>query len=186
MDHLEIEFKILINQETYEKIIADYQSKQIDEYSQTNYYLFHDELDKRRYSLRIRYKKGKYELTLKTPHDKGLNEYNLDIDEKIKEQIFHHQKISNKIFDFLEKENIHCEDLICGSYLTTYRHDIPLENGLLSIDRNEYNHHVDYEIEFEVNDYEKGLKQFQQIIEPYGLIYKENCLSKIRRMKQTL
>ena len=71
MDHLEIEFKILINQETYEKIIADYQSKQIDEYSQTNYYLFHDELDKRRYSLRIRYKKGKYELTLKTPHDKG-------------------------------------------------------------------------------------------------------------------
>ena len=186
MDHLEIEFKILINQETYEKIIADYQSKQIDEYSQTNYYLFHDELDKRRYSLRIRYKKGKYELTLKTPHDKGLNEYNLDIDEKIKEQIFHHQKVSNKIFDFLEKENIHCEDLICGSYFTTYRHDIPLENGLLSIDRNEYNHHVDYEIEFEVNDYEKGLKQFQQIIEPYGFIYKKNCLSKIRRMKQTL
>ena len=186
MDHLEIEFKILINQETYEKIIADYQSKQIDEYSQTNYYLFHDELDKRRYSLRIRYKKGKYELTLKTPHDKGLNEYNLDIDEKIKEQIFHHQKVSNKIFDFLEKENIHCEDLICGSYLTTYRHDIPLDNGLLSIDRNEYNHHVDYEIEFEVCDYEKGLKQFQQIIEPYGFIYKENCLSKIRRMKQTL
>ena len=58
MDHLEIEMKMLINEEIYKKIIADYQEQQSDEYSQTNYYLLHDELDKKHYSLRIRYKKG--------------------------------------------------------------------------------------------------------------------------------
>lgn len=186
MDHVEIEFKMLLNEKTYKKIVDDYKSQKSDEYDQTNYYLFHPELDKRRYSFRIRYKKGSYELTLKTPAQIGLNEYNLSIDENIKNQIFCHQRVSNKIFDLLEKENINYKELICGYFLTTHRIDIPLENGLLSIDKNEYNGHIDYEIEFEVNDYDKGFKQFQQIIQPYGLIYHGNCLSKTRRMKQTL
>lgn len=186
MDHVEIEFKLLLDKNTYESILGDYQDKKIDDYTQTNFYLFHPELEKRRYSFRIRYKKEKYELTLKTPAKIGLNEYNIDIDENIKNRIFNHQKVSNKIFDILEKEGINYKELQCGSYLTTHRVDIPLTHGLLSLDANEYNGHHDYELEFEVDDYHKGLEEFLSIIQSYGLEYKENCLSKMRRMKMTL
>ena len=53
-------------------------------------------------------------------------------------------------------------------------------------DENEYNHHHDYEIEFEVEDYDQGLQAFKKIIQPYHLEYKQNCLSKIKRMLETL
>ena len=56
-------------------------------------------------SLRIREKKGSYELTLKRPAKEGLKELNLDINQEIKEMIFNHQDISNEIFDLLKKEN---------------------------------------------------------------------------------
>lgn len=72
--------------------------------------------------------------------------------------IFNHQDISNEIFDLLKEEKIYIKDLQCGDYLTTIRHDILLLDGMLSLDENEYNHHHDYEIEFEVNDSKKDLK----------------------------
>lgn len=186
MDHVEIEFKILLDKTIYQKILDDYQNQKIDDYVQTNYYLFHPKLDQKKYSLRIRYKKGNYELTLKTPNRLGLNEYNENINEDIKNKIFDHQKVSNKIFDILEKDGIDYKELQCGHYLTTHRVDIPLTHGLLSLDANEYNGHHDYELEFEVDDCELGFKEFQNIIQVYHLEYKGNCLSKIRRMKATL
>ena len=88
--------------------------------------------------------------------------------------------------DILEKENIYIKDLTCGYYLKTTRHDIILPDGVLSLDENEYNHHHDYEIEFEVEDYDQGLQTFKKIIQPYHLEYKQNCLSKIKRMLETL
>ena len=78
------------------------------------------------------------------------------------------------------------KDLTCGYYLKTTRHDIILPDGVLSLDENEYNHHHDYEIEFEVEDYDQGLQTFKKIIQPYHLEYKQNCLSKIKRMLETL
>ena len=131
-------------------------------------------------------KKGHYELTLKRPSTIGLNELNIDINKEIKDAIFNHQHINNEIFDILEKENIYIKDLTCGYYLKTTRHDIILPDGVLSLDENEYNHHHDYEIEFEVEDYDQGLQTFKKIIQPYHLEYKQNCLSKIKRMLETL
>ena len=46
--------------------------------------------------------------------------------------------------------------------LKTTRHDIILPDGVLSLDENEYNHHHDYEIEFEVEDYDQGLQTFKK------------------------
>lgn len=185
MEHIEIEFKMLLDEKTFHLILNDYKEKVIDSYSQTNYYLFHPELEKRKYSLRIREKKGKYELTLKRPAKEGLRELNIDIDQEIKEAIFNHQEISNEIFDLLKEEHIYIKDLQCGDYLTTIRHDILLPEGMLSLDENDYNHHHDYEMEFEVNDYQKGLETFHQIIKPYHLHYTSNCPSKIKRLLQT-
>ena len=110
----------------------------------------------------------------------------MNINKEIKDAIFNHQHINNEIFDILEKENIYIKDLTCGYYLKTTRHDIILPDGVLSLDENEYNHHHDYEIEFEVEDYDQGLQTFKKIIQPYHLEYKQNCLSKIKRMLETL
>lgn len=65
MEHIEIEFKMLLNEKLFHQILKDYKEQITDSYQQTNYYLFHPELEKRKYSLRIREKKGSYELTFK-------------------------------------------------------------------------------------------------------------------------
>ena len=99
MEHLEIEFKMLLKENIFKKILFDYKNQIKDSYQQTNYYLFHPLLEKKKYSLRIREKKGHYELTLKRPSTIGLNELNIDINKEIKDAIFNHQHINNEIFD---------------------------------------------------------------------------------------
>lgn len=37
-----------------------------------------------------------------------------------------------------------------------------------------------------MEDYDQGLQAFKKIIQPYHLEYKQNCLSKIKRMLETL
>ena len=87
MEHLEIEFKMLLKENIFKKILSDYKNQIKDSYQQTNYYLFHPLLEKKKYSLRIREKKGHYELTLKRPSTIGLNELNIDINKEIKDAI---------------------------------------------------------------------------------------------------
>ena len=111
MEHLEIEFKMLLKENIFKKILSDYKNQIKDSYQQTNYYLFHPLLEKKKYSLRIREKKGHYELTLKRPSTIGLNELNIDINKEIKDAIFNHQHINNEIFDILKKENIYIKDI---------------------------------------------------------------------------
>ena len=186
MEHLEIEFKMLLEEKIFKKILLDYQNQIKDSYEQTNYYLFHPLLAKNRYTLRIREKKGRFELTLKRPAEIGTNELNIDIDKDIKEAIFNHQEVENEIFDILNEKGIYIKDLVCGYYLKTIRHDIILPEGVLSLDENDYNQHHDYEIEFEVNDYHQGILAFQTLLQPYHLKYERNCASKTRRMLSTL
>ena len=102
---------MLIKENIFKKILSDYKNQIKDSYQQTNYYLFHPLLEKKKYSLRIREKKGHYELTLKRPSTIGLNELNIDINKEIKDAIFNHQHINNEIFDILEKENIYIKDI---------------------------------------------------------------------------
>lgn len=41
MEHLEIEFKMLLKENIFKKILSDYKNQIKDSYQQTNYYLFH-------------------------------------------------------------------------------------------------------------------------------------------------
>ena len=109
----------------------------------------------------------------------------------INEQQFLDMKNKNlfpigEVNSYLQNKNISTNDLYIFANAKTERIDIHYHTSLISIDKTTVLDHIDYEIEFEVNDYEKGLQQFHQIIKPYGLTYQGNCLSKIRRMKQTL
>ena len=100
MEHLEIEFKMLLKENIFKKILSDYKNQIKDSYQQTNYYLFHPLLEKKKYSLRIREKKGHYELTLKRPSTIGLNELNIDINKEIKDAItlFYHKQQNGRIY----------------------------------------------------------------------------------------
>lgn len=183
---LEIEFKVLINQEIYHTILKEYQSFNSKTYIQTNHYLTHPVLEKLKYMLRIREKEGSYELTLKQKAKIGNIETNIPITKEIKDKIFSHEVVENEIFSILKKYNIDMTTLENPYSLTTTRSDIMLPTGLLSIDKNQYLNKEDYEIEFEVTDYTKGKEAFLALIKPYNITYTKNCDSKIKRVKQAL
>lgn len=185
-EQLEIEFKMLITKDIYQKILQDYENMIDTTYRQTNYYLSHPILDDLQYMLRIREKEKNLELTLKRIATYGNHEMNIAIDKTIKDKILSHQTVENEIFTILKEIGIDSKELQCKYSLTTLRTDIHLPQGLLSVDYNEYNGHQDYEIELEVLHYHQGKQDFLTLIAPYGLTYTKNCPSKIKRVKQTI
>ena len=179
-ENLEIEFKILITKDIYNRIINEYPPNRT--YQQTNHYLLHPRLSKLRYSLRIRDKNNQFELTLKQPQKQGTLETNLMIDQETKDKILNHQLVENEVFDKLKPLNLNSMMFITDYYLTTIRHEIVTNEGLICVDFNSYNHLYDYELEYEVNDYQTGKQAFLDFIGQYNLTYEHNCMSKINRM----
>lgn len=57
MEHLEIEFKMLLKENIFKKILSDYKNQIKDSYQQTNYYLFHPLLEKKKYHSELEKKK---------------------------------------------------------------------------------------------------------------------------------
>lgn len=185
-EHIEIEYKILLSQETFHRILIYYQNQITHDYIQTNYYLTHPILNKKKYMLRVREKHNHFELTLKRPYQNYLIETNVSLNSQEKEAILQHQPLSNEITDILEKDGIRILDLECQFSLTTHRYDIPLKEGMLSLDDNTYLEQHDYELEFEVYHEKEGYAQFLEIIQLFQLEYIQNCPSKIKRVLDTL
>lgn len=185
-EQIEIEFKLLIDQATYQSILKDQKDHIYASYQQTNYYLMHPLLDSLHYMLRIRQKQNHYELTLKRPNEIGNLESNIVLDKETVNQIFQKQPVKNEIFSILKKQHIDIKELDMSHFLTTTRHDIKTDYGIISIDKNEYHGIVDYELEYEIYDPIKGKEAFLEFISKYQLSYQTNCFSKIKRMKQSI
>ncbi|MDD8048855.1 MAG: CYTH domain-containing protein [Thomasclavelia sp.] len=186
MEHNEIEFKMLISKEIYNKIIKDYSNKISKQYLQTNYYLSSKELDNKRYMLRLRVKDDCKELTLKKSGNISRKEINLSINDNEYSNIKDKHIYNNEISKMLEEEGIDISKISYSNYLTTNRSDIIFDNGVLSIDENDYNGIIDYEIEYEVIDQKLGYEEFLDIIKPYNLKYMTNSLPKYVRMKNSI
>lgn len=183
-ENLEIEFKILINEKIYQQIINDYPNAKT--YQQTNYYLLHPKLSELKYSLRIREKDNQYELTLKQPQTNSNLETNLVIDQETKNKIMNHELINNDIFDILKPFQLNSTMFQTDYFLTTLRKEIKTSMGIVCIDYNQYNNHIDYELEYEVSDFQQGKQAFLDFIEQYHLSYKKNCPSKTVRLINSL
>lgn len=181
-EHIEIEYKILLTKNIFEKILENYQQYIQKDYIQVNDYFIHPLLQNRRYSLRIRTKNDQYELTLKRPFRDARLETNVMLTKEEKDKFFAHEPLDNEITQILKDEHIPYEELQQQFSLTTHRYDIILPEGILSLDHSTYLDTEDYELEFEVENSEIGFKKFLEIIEPYGLTYQYNCLSKIQRV----
>lgn len=71
--------------------------------------------------------------------------------------------------------------------LTTYRQETKYKGDLLVLDKSEYFDTTDYELEFEVKDYNQGLQKFQSLLHELNLEHHQP-LNKLQRFsrKETL
>ncbi|GGI38825.1 CYTH domain-containing protein [Mammaliicoccus stepanovicii] len=166
-EELEIEFKNLLTHDEYFSI-KQYYFKQKAPFKQTNYYIdtYNQDIISKKMALRIREKHHQYEMTLKIPQKIGLLEINEPIDSlpKLGEKLCI-DMLPPSISEALNKHHIVLNDLVLLGSLTTYRLEQKLDTGLLVLDHSIYLNEEDFELEFEVSDFDKGEIDFSSILE---------------------
>jgi len=179
---IEIEAKVLLEEEDYKKLAHLFRSE--PRYTQTNYYIDNEKrlLAEEGIALRIREKEGHYELTLKTPLSQGLLEKNENITEEMF-KAYRDQGIFPKgdTARFLTMLDIDVKSLKILTSLTTERIDVDYEGGLLSIDRNHYSGHIDYEVEFEYNNMTGSEEILKKLLDDNGIPCLFNNATKVHR-----
>ncbi len=169
----EIEFKTFISKEQYDNLLEEFHLTN-NIFPQTNFYFDTEDtlLMKDQTVLRIRKKGNNYKLTKKTRSTIGADETHILISKE-------------KAFEMLE--NGFDASIIGLPYfvkniaeLTTYRASGPYKDGTIFFDRSEYYGHIDYEIEYEVDEVEQGLKDFRDFLDTHQIEYKES----IRKSKR--
>lgn len=175
----EIEFKSLITEEEYERLIEKFKGNKMD--LQTNHYF-----DTSRFSLkaldcsfRVR-ERDNFEITLKRKKGYAIQETNLEITKELFEDLKETGYVDN---DDLQSELlslIGTQKLINFMSLSTLRMYFPYNNGVLFIDKSTYLGVTDYEIEYEAKSYHSGKQEFIDIISELGIKY-QKADKKIKR-----
>lgn len=182
--NIEIEAKVLIEKEGFEKVKKLYEDYANSAYIQTNYYIDTPDflLRKNGVGLRIRCFENKYVMTLKTPLSEGLLEKTENIT-KEEYRLMRDQSIfpENKIKSFIIMLGFEIEQLKILTSLKTERIDIAFESGMFSIDRNEYSGKIDYELEKESNNLKSGEDFLVDICTKAGVSFTINKTTKQAR-----
>ncbi|NWK84398.1 CYTH domain-containing protein [Staphylococcus sp. GSSP0090] len=167
----EIEFKQLLTQSQYQSIYQTY-FQNINMFSQTNYYIDTPQFDLKAHhsALRIRVKDDYFEMTLKIPAKVGLMEYNFEthVVPELNKSITK-QMLPTEIIEQLEMMTVDLNQLVILGALTTERLEKEVDGNLLVLDKSCYLDVEDFELEFEVDDYDEGLKQFKNILEKFNM-----------------
>ncbi len=183
--NLEIEVKALINEKDYLLLIKNFQKQT---YVQINFYidLDKDKLNKH-LGLRIRYKNDEYELTLKEDYLDGRLETN-QIISSITFNAFKEKHIfpQGEVKSRLQSLNIDVAKLKIIGQLKTTRTDIKYNSSLISIDKNEYNNLIDYEVEVEDSSLKKAKEKIATFLKDNDIEFKENKISKLERFNSSL
>lgn len=167
----EIEFKQLLTEKQYNVIHKTY-FNEIEPFKQTNFYIDTPDFDLKDHksALRIRVKNEYLEMTLKIPAEVGLTEYNFEthvvpeLNKPIPEQ-----SLPSEIADQLTKMDIDLTKLIILGSLKTERLEKEINGNLLVLDKSTYLDFEDFELEYEVEDYDEGLIQFKSILEKFDM-----------------
>lgn len=167
----EIEFKQLLTEKQYNVIHKTY-FNEIESFKQTNFYIDTPDFDLKDHksALRIRVKDEYLEMTLKIPAEVGLTEYNFEthvvpeLNKPIPEQ-----SLPSEIADQLTKMDIDLTKLIILGSLKTERLEKEINGNLLVLDKSTYLDFEDFELEYEVEDYDEGLIQFKSILEKFDM-----------------
>ncbi|WP_019413397.1 CYTH domain-containing protein [Paenisporosarcina sp. TG20] len=177
----EIEFKNLLQEEEFDQLCNEFGIADQDFQLQTNTYF--DTVD---YQLRDAFKAFRLrvlgernELTLKEPGENThtMIETTQLISNIERAKILNKGEIKPGIYnEFQQLPKI----LIPFGTLSTKRAEIAYKDGLLVLDRSEYLDHIDFEVEYEVNDLSKGQKHFNELLNTFK-IPKRPTMKKIAR-----
>ncbi|MDE5977625.1 MAG: CYTH domain-containing protein [Turicibacter sp.] len=181
--NLEIEFKNMLTETKYKELLARFNIKENQIWTQKNVYFDtpHEALKAHHAALRVRIKNNTYELTLKTKATVGLLETNQLITKAEYTQLIqYHQFVKGPVYDALIKLGISINDLYVTTDLTTKRAEIPYKSGLLVLDQSFYGNIIDFELEYEVSDYQKGQTIFNNFLTTYNIPL-QPAESKIKR-----
>lgn len=184
---IEIEFKTVLTKESYD-ILKDQlpfpkdAGKQINHYFETHNF----SLKQQHSALRIREKAGGYTLTLKQPHPEGI----LETHDRLSEEEFSAWVAGRPInkphtATQLSHMEIQTEALVYYGALTTERTSFEEDGILYVLDKSEYLHQTDYELEIESPTYAAGETAFHALLERFG-IEKQPPVTKIERFFRTL
>lgn len=162
----ELEFKTKITKEKYEELLKVFELEN-NVFEQTNYYFDTPELKlKNNYIvLRIRQKGNTFKLT-KKEHGDGKNE-------AYESHIFLQEEQALKMLQ--EGFNAEIIDLpyfvkpVCE--LTTERCKTTYKDGTIFFDKSVYYGNTDYEIEYEVDSFEQGTKDFNDFLNEFQITY---------------
>ncbi|WP_270908684.1 CYTH domain-containing protein [Staphylococcus saprophyticus] len=186
----EIEFKQLLTQSQYQSIYKTY-FQDVGTFSQTNYYIDTSQFDLKanQSALRIRVKDDYNEMTLKIPAEVGLMEYNFEtrVVPELNKSITT-QMLPAEIIEQLEKMDFDLNQLVILGALTTERLEKEVNGNLLVLDKSRYLAFEDFELEFEVDDYDEGFKQFKNILEQFNMQHEipDNKVQRFFKRKSNL
>lgn len=186
MNHLEIEYKTLLNKSEYLRLLEFFSD--VHPVMQTNYYIDTPEMDMKhhRFSLRVRLLPNGGELTLKCPQEVGNMEYNqfFNVEETL-EILDNFLLPAGPIYDLISAANIPITELKIWGQLTTKRYEKEVSFGLMALDENTYNDQTDYELEVEVKDAEEGKLSFDFFLKKHSIKFKY-ASSKVARTVSSL
>lgn len=171
MPELEIEFKNLLTAKEHDTLYNTF-FKSEKKQSLVNYYIDTENLDLRKNTLllRIRVISGKQMMTLKAPIEKGVLEFNAEVDFDLKTvRKLSYDDLPEIITHELKTRNIDDDELIIYGSLVTERFETDYKDGLLVLDRSAYLDTGDFEIEYEVSDYDQGETRFDHLLEEYKI-----------------
>ena len=185
MNHLEIEYKTLLDKEEYQSLLSLFADTEL--VVQTNHYIDTPDqlIRKEKMALRVRTFTDQAELTLKVPETVGHFEYNQALSpEETKEILQQQQFPDGEIKNLLESKGIPVEQLAVWGSLTTERFEKETAAGLVALDHSLYLDTEDYELEIEVETAEQE-ENFHQFISDHGIVYKA-AKNKIARLAERL
>ena len=171
MPELEIEFKNLLTAKEHDTLYNTF-FKAEEKQSLLNYYIDTENLDLRKNTLllRIRVTSGKQMMTLKAPTEKGILEFNAEVDYDLKTvERLSHDDLPEIITHELKTRNIDVDELIIYGSLATERFETDYKDGLLVLDRSSFLDTNDFEIEYEVTDYDQGETRFDHLLQEYEI-----------------
>ena len=179
---IEIEYKNLLTKEEFNCILRSLPFP-AENRTQINHYFETEDfsLKQKGCAIRIREKQGKFQLTLKDPHSKGLLETHDPLTEQealnwIQGRIQGKENTTKQ----LASKGISPAELIYYGSLTTERRELHHENVLVVLDYSTYNGKSDYELEVEAPSERVGMQAFQSLLEAYH-IEKKHTPNKIQR-----
>lgn len=165
--NIEIEFKNMLTKVEYERLFQYFNIDKNQQFTQENHYFDTPDfsLKNKGTALRIRKKGRNYEMTLKQPAAIGLLETNQLISEDEAMIAIHQGRLPTGIVqNLIEKFDISFSTIEYFGLLITERIEFEYRNGLLVLDHSTYLNNEDYELEYEVENYQLGEEIFLELL----------------------